>query len=594
MNIDAKNLHEMSNVVRADALRAIRHAKSGHIGIVLGAADIITMVYAVFLDSRRDRFVLSAGHGSAMLYATLNLAGYKVGDLDSFRRMGGLPGHPEYGLPGVAATTGPLGQGVANAVGMAIAAKHNQTGGMVYCLCSDGDLMEGVAQEAIAFAGRYKLDNLVLLWDSNGISMDGAAQVDSDMEMRMRAAGWSVRAADGNNFNELYSAISRPSSAPRFVKCSTVLGLGSSLAGKPRAHGFALDDSEIAGLIECFDSARGRDMWRALARESGTAHTVHYAGVPNISLPDAPHFISTREMSGLCLGKMVHRGLNAILGSADLGSNTNVHVDSVRDITAGDFSGNYINYGVREHAMAAIMNGLAYAGVRAIGSTFLVFSDYMRGAMRLSALSGLPVVYVLSHDSVAVGPDGPTHQPVEQIAGLRLIPNMNVFRPCNMTEMLWAWRTALSEVTRPSCIILSRQKISRIESVAYGYIDAGGYVIYKSRARRIRLTLVATGSEVPLAIAVARRLGGGVQVASIPSVAHFRRNDAEYKQAVLRGHVIAIEAGATAGWFEFADDVIGIDNFGLSGSGDMVYREYGFDTDEIVAAIKAKMKHGRF
>lgn len=594
MNIDAKILHEMSNVVRSDALRAIRRAKSGHVGIVFGAADIITMVYAVFLNPRRDRFVLSAGHGSAMLYATLNLSGYKVGDLDSFRRMGGLPGHPEYGLPGVAATTGPLGQGVANAVGMAIAAKHNQTGGVVYCLCSDGDLMEGVAQEAIAFAGRYKLDNLVLLWDSNGISMDGVALVDTDMEMRMRAAGWSVRSADGNNFDELYGAISRPSSSPRFVKCSTVLGLGSSLAGKPRAHGFALDDAEIAGLIECFDSSRGRDMWRVLARESGAVHAVHYAGVPNITLPDAPHFISTREMSGLCLGKMLHRGLNAILGSADMGSNTNVRVDSVRDITSGDFSGNYINYGVREHAMAAIMNGLAYAGVRAVGSTFLAFSDYMRGAMRISALAGLPVVYVLSHDSVAVGPDGPTHQPVEQIAGLRLIPNMNVFRPCNMTEMLWSWRTALSEVARPSCIILSRQKISRIESVAYGYIDAGGYVIYKSRVRRIRLTLVATGSEVPLAIAVARRLNCGVQVASIPSVAHFRRNDAEYKQSVLRGHVIAIEAGATAGWFEFADDVIGIDNFGLSGSGDMVYREYGFDTDEIVAAIKAKMKHGRF
>ena len=594
MNIDAKILHEMSKVVRSDALRAIRRAKSGHIGIVLGAADIITMIYAVFFNPKCDRFVLSAGHGSAMLYATLNLAGYKVGDLDSFRRMGGLPGHPEYGLPGVSATTGPLGQGIANAVGMAIAAKHNKTGGVVYCLCSDGDLMEGIAQEAIAFAGQYKLDNLVLLWDNNGISIDGTALVDVDVPMRMRAAGWAVRHANGNDFNELYDAIHEKSSGPRFVACDTVLGLGSSVSGTPRAHGFALSDSEIAQLIECFDSRRGRDMWRVLARETTVMHANHYTGVPNISLPDAPHFISTREMSGICLGKMMHRGLNAIMGSADLGANTNVHVDGMRDIRPNDFSGNYINYGVREHAMAGIMNGLAYAGIRAVGSTFLVFSDYMRGAMRLAALSGLPVVYVLTHDSIAVGADGPTHQPVEQIAGLRLIPNMNVFRPCNMTEVLWAWRTALSEWTRPSCIILSRQKISRIESVAGGYIDAGGYIIYKSKSRRIHLTLVATGSEVPLAIAVARRLGSGVQVASIPSVSHFRNNDIEYRHEVLRGHVIAIEAGASAGWFEFADDVIGVDNFGMSGVGDMVYREYGFDVDEIVAAIKAKMKHGRF
>ena len=593
MNIDAKTLHEMSNVVRSDALRAIAHAKSGHIGIVLGAADIITMIYAVFLNPLRDKFVLSAGHGSAMLYATLKLAGYKIGDLDSFRRMGGLPGHPEYGVAGVSATTGPLGQGIANAVGMAIAAKHNKTGGTIYCLCSDGDLMEGVAQEAIAFAGRYKLDNLVLLWDSNGISMDGAALVDTDMQMRMRAAGWSVRHANGNDFDELYDAISAPSTTPRFVKCDTILGQGSSISGTPRAHGYAMPDAELAQLVKCFDSDIGRNAWHAISRMHRTGGANHYAGVPNIKLPDAPHFVSTREMSGLCLGKLMQRGLNAILGSADLGANTNVHIDSVRDIIADDFSGNYINYGVREHAMAAIMNGMAYSGLRAVGSTFLVFSDYMRGAMRLSALSGLPVVYVLSHDSVAVGPDGPTHQPVEQIAGLRLIPNMNVFRPCNMTEVLWSWRTALSETDRPSCIILSRQKISRIEKVVDGYIDAGGYIIYRTKDRRIRLTLVATGTEVPLAIAVARQLDTGVQVVSIPSVSHFRKMDAEYKRNILRGRVIAIEAGATAAWFEFADDVIGIDNFGMSGSGDMVYREYGFDADEIAAAIKSKMKNVR-
>ena len=592
MVIDSKNLHEMSNAVRATALRALRHAKSGHIGIALGAADIITMIYAVFLNPSRDRFVLSAGHGSALLYATLKLAGYRIGDLDSLRRLNGLPGHPEFGIDGVSATTGPLGQGVANAVGMAIAEKHLERDGKIYCLCSDGDLMEGVAQEAISFAGRYKLNNLVLLWDNNGVSIDGAAQTDINMAARMRAAGWDVRIANGHDFDEIYDAISEPADGPIFVQCNTVLGLGSSVAGTHRAHGFEISDAEIALLIEDLDSARGRELWGMIARSHCGLPKPKYSTAPNPLLPDVPHFISTREMSGLYLGKIIARAKNIICGSADLGQSTNVHVPGMVDITADDFSGNYINYGVREHAMAAIMNGMAYSGLRAVGSTFLVFSDYMRGAMRLSALSGLPVVYVLTHDSIAVGPDGPTHQPVEQLAGLRLIPNMNVFRPCNMTEVAWAWRMALSETDRPSCIVLSRQKILRTGLPVLGYVDAGGYVIYKPKMGRIRLTLVATGSEVPLAVAVARRISGA-QVVSMPSVSHFREMDNEYKNSILRGRVIAIEAGATASWFEFADDVIGIDDFGLSGAGDMVYRECGFDADAIATAIRAKIKNVR-
>ncbi len=592
MVIDSKNLVEMSNAVRATALRALRHAKSGHIGIALGAADIITMIYAVFLDPSRDRFVLSAGHGSALLYATLKLAGYRVGDLDSLRRLYGLPGHPEFGIDGVSATTGPLGQGVANAVGMAIAEKHLERDGKIYCLASDGDLMEGVANEAIAFAGRYKLNNLILLWDNNGVSIDGAAQTDVNMAARMRAAGWDVRVANGHAPDELYDAIAEPSDGPIFVQCNTVLGVGSGVAGTRRAHGFDISDAEIALLIEELDSAHGRELWGMIARSHVVSHKPKYAAAPNPLLPDVPHYISTREMSGIYLSRIISRAQNIICGSADLGFSTNVRVDGMVDITADDFSGNYINYGVREHAMAAIMNGMAYSGLRAVGSTFLVFSDYMRGAMRISALAGLPVVYVLTHDSVAVGPDGPTHQPVEQLAGLRLIPNMNVFRPCNMLEVAWAWRVALSESNRPSCIVLSRQKIIRVGEPVWGYIDAGGYVIYKPKGQRIRLTIVATGSEVPVAIAIARRIPG-TQVASMPSVSHFREMDAEYRSNVLRGYVIAIEAGATASWFEFADDVIGIDDFGLSGPGDMVYRECGFDADAITTAIRARIKNVR-
>ena len=593
MMIDAKNLTEMSNAVRATALRALRRAKSGHIGIALGAADIITMIYAVFLNPARDRFVLSAGHGSALLYSVLKLAGYRVGDLDSLRRLYGLPGHPEFGIDGVAATTGPLGQGVANAVGMALAEKHFDSNGRIYCLASDGDLMEGVANEAIAFAGRYKLSNLVLLWDNNGVSIDGAAQTDVNMAARMRAAGWNVRVANGHDFDEIYDAIDSPADGPLFIQCNTVIGIGSTAAGMARAHGFDLTDAEIANLIESLDSARGRELWGMIARAHSGQKPRKYTAAPNPLLPDVPHFASTREMSGAYLSRIIAHAQNIMCGSADLGHSTNVLVDGMVPITRDDFSGNYINYGVREHAMAAIMNGMAYSGLRAVGSTFLVFSDYMRGAMRLSALAGLPVVYVLTHDSIAVGPDGPTHQPVEQLAGLRLIPNMNVFRPANMLEVAWAWRTALAETSRPSCIVLSRQKIMRTGAPVWGYVDAGGYVIYKSKSSRIRLTIIATGAEVPLAIAVAHRLGPGIQVASIPSVAHFRAMDDEYKKNVLRGRVIAIEAGATAPWFEFADDVIGIDDFGLSGPGDMVYRECGFDADEIAAAIRTKMKNGR-
>ena len=298
MKIDSKNLHEMSNALRADALRAIAAAKSGHVGIVLGAADIVTMIYAVFLNPVRDRFVLSAGHGSAMLYAALKLAGYNIGDLKSFRQIGGPPGHPEFGIDGVSATTGPLGQGVANAVGMAIAAKHNKTGGRVYCLCSDGDLMEGVAGEAIGFAGRYKLDNLVLLWDNNGISIDGVAQTDKNVSMRMRAAGWTVRAADGTDMNELYDVISAPAAGPLFVRCDTTLGQGTSVSGTARAHGLAVGDAEIKELINHLDSAVGRDLWRKFARTHKRPEKIKYANVPAVSLQQKTSAVSTREMSG--------------------------------------------------------------------------------------------------------------------------------------------------------------------------------------------------------------------------------------------------------------------------------------------------------
>lgn len=583
----------MANTVRADALRAVFSAHSGHVGTALGAADIITAVFANFLRPGIDRFVLSAGHGSAMLYAVLKLAGYKIRGLDTFRKIGGLPGHPEYGIDGVDATTGPLGQGVGNAVGLALAEKMRDSDARVYCLCGDGDLSEGVAHESIAFAGRYKLNNLVLLWDDNGITIDGVALTDMDIPTRMRAAGWNVVTVDGMDGEKISTAISesRRLARPTFIQCKTKIGEYSSAAGTARAHGFALDGGEMVRLISKLDSASGRALWVGVANAPRATQTpAQQIDFRRVKTPNAPTDISTRELSGMYIGAMLDAGIDIVGGSADLGGSTNVAVSQSVHITPGHFDGNYIDYGVREHAMGAIMNGLAAAGMRPYGSTFLVFSDYMRPAIRLAAMSGLPVVYVFTHDSIAVGEDGPTHQPIEQLPSLRLIPNLNVFRPCNMAEVAYAWRTALSEKSRPSCIILSRQKIHMIPTPVGAEISRGAYVIRPAKSARVRMTIIATGAEVPLAVEVARSLGDGVQVVSMPSVERFRSQPGTYKKQILRGRIVALEAASTSPWFEFADAVIGINRFGLSGPGERVYSAFGFDVAQIANEIKNALK----
>ena len=592
MTYNSKDLKEMSNAVRALALNTLRLAHSGHIGIVLGAADIITTVYANFLRRGRDRFVLSAGHGSALLYSVLKLSGYEIGDMEFFRKMGGLPGHPENSIPGVEATTGPLGQGVGNAVGMAMAEKINKTNSYVYCMCSDGDLMEGVAQEAIAFAGRYKLNNLILMWLDNGVSIDGVAQTDIDIPARMVAAGWNVVSVVGDDIVRINRILAnaQKSQEPVFIQCKTEIGAGSSLAGSPKAHAFALHDAELKELIQRNTSVRGEELWYGFAHEAmATMSGVVQHELPNVTMPVVGGSVSTRELSGVYLNELLQADAQIIGGSADLGSSTNVKVSETREIESNDFTGNYINYGVREHAMAAIMNGMATCGLRVYGSTFLVFSDYMRPSMRLAAMSGLPVVYVLTHDSVAVGEDGPTHQPVEQLPSLRLIPNMNVFRPCNVAEVVWAWRRGLTEQTKPSCIVLSRQAFRLIEPPQNADVSRGAYIIKQAHGR-VRATILATGSEVPLAIEVAEKLGNSIQVVSMPSVSDFRNQDAKYKKDILRGFVVAIEAAATAPWFEFADAVVGIDEFGLSGSGKEVYVARGFDAEIIAHDLAEKIK----
>ena len=584
----------MSNAVRANALHAVRCAHSGHVGIVLGMSGVITTIFANFLRPGLDKFILSAGHGSAMLYAVLKLAGYKVGSLDTFRQIGGLPGHPEIRIDGVDATTGPLGQGVANAVGMALAEKIRGTCANVYCVCSDGDLCEGIATEAIAFAGRMGLNNLILLWDDNGLTIDGVAQTPLDVPGMIRACGWRVvNNIDADDFPRLNRALvdARHTKNPVFIQVKSVLGAGSSVAGKPAAHGLGLTDEELSKLVRQYVSGSGEACWAQVASATvmhgvQNAHTI----VPNPAFKNDEKMVSTRELSGQYLNALLAHGLNMVGGSADLGKNTGAFVEQSRVITNKDFSGNYINYGVREHAMAGIMNGLCAGGVRPYGSTFLAFADYMRPAIRLAALSKLPVVYIFSHDSVAVGPDGPTHQPIEQLPSLRLIPNLNVFRPCNATEVAWCWQAALTDTMRPSAIILSRQKFEQIDTPRGTDLTHGAYVIHAAMSKRIRLTIIATGSEVPFAVAVANKIGPSVQVVSMPSVELFRKSPAKFQSDLLRGYVVAIEAAATAPWFEFADAVCGIDGFGMSGDGDAVMRAMGFDVDTVAADICKKMK----
>ena len=599
MKFDSKQLKEMSDAARSGAIYAIRNANSGHVGIALGAADILTTIYANHLRRDVDKFVLSAGHGSALLYSVLKLSGYNIQSLQTFRKFGGLPGHPEYGIDGVAATTGPLGQGIGNAVGMALAEKINRarggrkSDGIVYCLCSDGDLMEGVANESIAFAGLYKLDNLVLLWDDNKISIDGTALTDIDMPARMQAAGFAVFTINGNNFKALDTVLAQAKkiNAPVFIQCQTVLGAGMSVAGTPAAHGLSIGVLELTRLEEKFTSANGLKLWDLVAKSAKISSLMpeqNESKLPNNFCVDVGD-ISSRELSARYLEKLIWDNNHLLGGSADLGGSTSTKVPGHRDIMPGDFSGNFINYGVREHAMGAIMNGLCSAGFRPYGGTFLAFSDYMRPAIRLSALSRLPVIYVLTHDSIAVGEDGPTHQPVEQLASLRLIPNLNIFRPCNAAEVAASWGMALSETARPSCIILSRQKFEQISTPSNADISCGGYIIKSNGAKIPKVTLIATGSEVPLAIAVAKKLGN-TAVVSMLSVEKFRVQSEDYKKKILRGYVVSIEAGATSGWFEFADAVMGIDEFGASGSGDEVYDRFGFNVDKIACEIKHRIK----
>ena len=641
------------NAIRFLGMDAINKANSGHPGIVLGAAPIIYSLYTTHMNLtpkkplwfNRDRFVLAAGHATGMLYPTLHLAGYKLGmdDLKQFRQLNSLtPGHPEYlHTEGIDATSGPLGQGIAMAAGMAVAesylaATFNKDNFKVvdhftYAICGDGDLQEGVTQEAMSLAGHLGLGKLVVLYDSNDIQLDGplAWANTENVQDKYKAMNWHyIKVNDANDLDELNDAISIAkgiTDQPSIIEVKSVIGFGSSLAGKSATHGSPLGKEETDAMRkrmnykygefeapqEAYDdfkvntADRGNaslEKWNNLFAEYKKAYpelakellaiingeyTVDLAKV----LPEAP--IGTNEASRVSGGKALTTLSESIIsligGSADLTKSTKAKGIS------GDFSnatplGRNINYGVREHAMAAMVNGLTLHGLNGFSGAFFVFSDYLKPAVRMAAIMGIPSMYIFTHDSVAVGEDGPTHEPIEQLSMLRTTPNVNVYRPGDANETNYAFRHALESTKTPSVIVLSRQNLEVKKETSYGNFSKGAYVI--SDAKDFEGILIATGSEVGLAIDVQTELakeGINVRVVSMPCVEIFKQQSAEYKEAVLPATCqkrLALEMGAPDLWYQFANNVKGIETFGVSAPGSDAIEFFGFNTTTVSKLYK--------
>ena len=559
---------EMANAIRALAMDAVEQANSGHPGMPMGMADVATVLFREFLKFNpaqpewpgRDRFVLSAGHGSMLLYALLHLTGYEgvtLEDLRNFRQLGAkTAGHPEFGhAPGIETTTGPLGQGLANAVGMALAERMMAArfGGELvsnytYAIAGDGCLMEGISQEAISFAGHLKLNKLIVLWDDNSISIDGPTNlaVSEDTPMRFKSAGWNVISIDGHDEAAIRKAIAsaQKSDKPTLVACKTTIAYGApTKSGKSSSHGSPLGKDEIKGtreklgwghapfeipapVLNAWRDAGKRSegeysQWVALEAKSGTEFKKFVSGgLPHgwleafdnfkKSLAEKKPNEATRKSSQEILEALNPLIPQLIGGSADLTGSNNTKTKALEPVTVNDFSGRYIYYGVREHGMAAIMNGMAlYGGFIPYGGTFLVFTDYCRPSIRLSALMGIRVIYVMTHDSIGVGEDGPTHQPVEHVASLRAIPNLNVFRPADAVETAECWALSIQSEKTPSLLALTRQNLPtlRTEYTKENLCAKGGYIIrHEASGMRHEVTLIATGSEVAIAVDAQKQL----------------------------------------------------------------------------------------
>ena len=654
---------KMANAIRALAMDAVEKAKSGHPGLPMGAADVATVLFTQFLKydaaepnwPDRDRFILSAGHGSMLLYALLYLTGNKEMTLDqikNFRQLNSkTPGHPEnFITSGVETTTGPLGQGIATAVGFALAEQllaaefgSDTVDHYTYVLCSDGDLMEGISHEAIALAGHLKLNKLIFLYDDNGITIDGPITLTDNVDQvaRFKAHGWNARQIDGHDPKAIASAIRRAqkSDRPSLIACKTIIGFGApQKAGTSKAHGEPLGADELAAAKRALDWNYGPfevpddvlAAWRKAGKKGSAARKnwrKRFEALPEAQraefqrrvidrklpadldavigklkdkLAAEPQTVATRKASELALDVLVPAVPELLLGSADLTPSNNTRTKGLKEVQPGQYDGRYIHYGIRELGMAAAMNGIAlHGGFRPAGGTFLCFTDYARPAMRISALAHIPVIYIMTHDSIGLGEDGPTHQPVEHIAALRAMPNMRVFRPADPVETAECWQLALERTKGPTVLALSRQNLTpvRTSADAANRCATGGYELVAANGEA-KVSIFASGSEVEIAVAAQKQLaerGIAARVVSVPSLELLLEQPAE-KRATIIGNApvkIAVEAQVRFGW----DAVIGTDgafvgmhSFGHSAPAKDLYKHFGITADAVVEAAAKRLQ----
>ncbi len=652
-------LKNLSNAIRFLSIDAVQKANSGHPGMPMGMSDVATVLFKYYLRFNpknpewinRDRFILSAGHGSMLLYSLLYLTGYekiKIEDIKNFRQLDSIcAGHPEYEKgSGIETTTGPLGQGLSNSVGMAIAQEilrkkfgsdliNNKT----YVMASDGDLMEGISHEAMSLAGHLNLKNLIVFFDNNKISIDGptSLSVSDNYKKRFESYGWSFQEINGHNFKQVFNAIKKANNSkkPSIISCKTVIGFGSpNKSGKASSHGAPLGDDEIKLVrkklkwnYQPFEipkelmnlwreiGNKGEKLeneWKKILNKKNNKIKEEYERLIKGELPIALEktfgneklkFFQTKpKMATRQCSSNVISSISSILpeligGSADLSGSNNTKTSDSKVINSKNFAGNYIHYGVREHAMAGVMNGLAlYGGLIPFGGTFLIFSDYLKPALRLSALMKLRVIYIFSHDSIGLGEDGPTHQPVEQLEHLRAIPNLNVFRPADINETIECWEIALKSKTNPSAIALSRQKLPYISEHNSGEnkCSKGGYILKKTSDNKVDgVTLMASGSEVEIALEAQEKLLSkniDSRVVSIPCLDLFQNQPQDYKDEVLGENLIniSIEASSQSGWkniFGRKVTTFGMTTFGKSAPYKDIYKRFNLTSDEIVKIV---------
>jgi len=653
------SLNQLANAVRFLSIDAVQKANSGHPGMPMGMADVATVLFKEHLRFNpqnpswinRDRFILSAGHGSMLLYSLLYLTGYKnftINELKNFRQMNSIcAGHPEYKKnSGIETTTGPLGQGLGNAVGLAVGEEiyRKKFGPSVvdhktYAIASDGDLMEGISHEAMSLAGHLKLKNLIVFFDNNKISIDGptSLSVSDDYQKRFESYGWNYLDINGYNHKQISNAIKKASKSkkPNIISCKTVIGFGSpNKSGKSSSHGSPLGDEEISLVRKKLKWPHTpfeipEDIlktWRkigekgiALEKKWLTALSKKNSKIKkeldliqyNLNLKNLDSLIdaekekffkekpskATRECSSMTIEAVTKLLPEIIGGSADLSGSNNTKTKNSKVISSKDFNGNYIHYGIREHGMAAAMNGLAlYGGLIPYGGTFLIFSDYCKPSIRLSALMGLKVIYIFSHDSIGLGEDGPTHQPVEQLAGLRAIPNLNVFRPADINETLECWQVALKSKNTPSAIALSRQKLPYINPshTKENKSELGAYVV-NTTAQNYLVTLIASGSEVELALQAQKDLKEiniDSKVISMPCQELFNQQSISYKNEIIDKDVpvITIEASCVNSWEKYSKNNMGVETFGESAPFKEVYQHFNLTSAKIVELAKKIIK----